>query len=209
MRTSTTFNQSPEVVSALKYMVTKGGEVVQHGYTHQYSTIANPDSGVSGDDYEFFRVSWDSTHTLVYNGPLPEDSQSWAAGRVTSGKNILAKCGLTPVAWETPHYIASPASYRAFKNAYPTSLDRAIVFHTAGDGTVYFIEQLCPYFMNGDQFGIRRIPETIGYVDIWGDGVQGPSLPPSTEPSILPGSLAATSFIGASALPSLPPLLTK
>jgi uncharacterized protein YdaL len=165
---------APAVVSAIKYMVSKGGQVVQHGYTHQYSTVANPETGVTGDDYEFFKMSLDSNRNIVYDGPLPEDSQTWAKNRVSTGKNILTKFGLNPVAWLTPHYIASPNSYRAFKSVYATSLDRAIVFYTAADGKAYFIEQLCPFFMNKDQFGIRRIPETIGYIDPWGFGTTQP-----------------------------------
>ncbi len=170
---------APEVVSAIKYMVSKGGEVVQHGYTHQYSNVANPDNGVTGDDYEFFKMSLDGNRNIVYDGPLPEDSKAWAKSRVNTGKNILTKFGLNPVAWLTPHYIASPNTYRAVKTIYPVSLDRSIVFYTGSDGIVYFIEQLCPFYMKSDQFGISRIPETIGYVDPWGFGtIQPPALPP-------------------------------
>jgi uncharacterized protein YdaL len=167
-------NQSKEVLSAIKYMVSKGGEVIQHGYTHQYSNIRNPETGVSGDDYEFFKMSLDSSGSINYIGPLPEDSQAWATSRVSAGKNILKKCGLNPVAWLTPHYIATPNSYRAFKTGYTSALDRSIVFYTNTDGTVYFIEQLCPFIVNKDQFGIRRIPETIGYIDPWGYGTAQP-----------------------------------
>ncbi|MDQ1534548.1 MAG: hypothetical protein QOF28_2309, partial [Actinomycetota bacterium] len=34
--------------SALRYMVSKGGTLIEHGNTHQYSNVPNPYSGVSG-----------------------------------------------------------------------------------------------------------------------------------------------------------------
>ena len=45
-----TLAQAPAVVSALKYMQSKGGTIIEHGNTHQYSNVANPYNGVTGDD---------------------------------------------------------------------------------------------------------------------------------------------------------------
>jgi uncharacterized protein YdaL len=50
----------------------RGGEIVMHGYTHQYGTMKNPHTGVSGDDYEFWNI--------VDNTPVPEDSDGLGAG---------------------------------------------------------------------------------------------------------------------------------
>ena len=54
-------------VSALKYMQSKGGTIIEHGYTHQYSNVANPYDGVTGDDAEFFRAQCATTQTPPYN----------------------------------------------------------------------------------------------------------------------------------------------
>jgi len=31
--------------------------MIHHGYTHQYSNIANPYTAVTGDDCEFYRIT--------------------------------------------------------------------------------------------------------------------------------------------------------
>jgi len=69
----------PELVDALKYMVSKGGRIILHGYTRQYDTTANPYNGVTGDDFEIYRVRLDTNGATLYTGPLPGDSQKWAA----------------------------------------------------------------------------------------------------------------------------------
>jgi uncharacterized protein YdaL len=56
-----TLAQAPSVVSALKYMLSHGGTLNDEGFTHQYSNIANPYDGVSGDDAEFFRAQCSTT----------------------------------------------------------------------------------------------------------------------------------------------------
>jgi len=52
------------VTNALHDMVLKGGKIVQHGLTHQYDSMKNSFNGVTGDDYEFYRV------TLTTDGNL-------------------------------------------------------------------------------------------------------------------------------------------
>ena len=54
-----------------------GGVLVDHGYTHQWDGARNPNTQISGDDYEFFRVT---DHRFI--GPIPGDSEGWAAGRM-------------------------------------------------------------------------------------------------------------------------------
>jgi uncharacterized protein YdaL len=43
-----TLAQEPTLVAALKYMQSKGGTIIEHGFTHQYSNVANPYNGVTG-----------------------------------------------------------------------------------------------------------------------------------------------------------------
>jgi len=123
--------QATAVVSALKYMQSKGGVLIQHGWTHQYSDVENPYNGVSGDDFEFYKAQCSSTPapTFTYEpcqvsswvtllGALPGDSQSWAANRVTTGRNRMINAGLgTPTIFETPHYSATAACGRSTRPA--------------------------------------------------------------------------------------------
>ena len=103
-----TLAQAPAVVSALMYMQSKGGTIIEHGYTHQYSNVANPYNGVTGDDAEFFRAQCSTTQTppyqfhapclntdwVTWTGPLPGDSSTWAAGRATAGRKLFTQAGL-------------------------------------------------------------------------------------------------------------------
>ena len=77
---------SPAVVDALRYMVARGGQIVLHGLTHQYDTVVNPYSGVSAEDYEFYRVTLDAGGKVVLQGPVTEDSAAWARERVLRAK---------------------------------------------------------------------------------------------------------------------------
>jgi len=121
--------QSPEFVSTLKYMVSRGGKIVLHGYTHQYDSTANPYNGATGDDFEFYRVIRDPSGAgLLYSGPVPEDSAAWAKARCTAGRRDLRACRLTEVAWETPHYAASATDYRVFASLFPATIQRVLYF---------------------------------------------------------------------------------
>ena len=100
---SATLAQKPAMVSALKTAISDGGTLVQHGYTHQYSNVDNPFSGVTGDDFEFYRAQCSTTSAAPYTfvapcsdadsvieeGPLPGDSQ--LAGR-SPGHDSAGRC---------------------------------------------------------------------------------------------------------------------
>ena len=68
----------PLVVSALKYMQSKGGTLIMHGYTHQYGNVANPYDGVSANDFEFYAAHIDANNNVIYDGPVPTDSAAYA-----------------------------------------------------------------------------------------------------------------------------------
>ena len=160
----------PEVVAALKYMVSKGGKIVLHGYTHQYDAVANPYTGVTGDDFEFYRIELDAEGKTLYTGPVPEDSKTWATKRVSDGITELEACGLTPIAWETPHYAASATDYQAFASMLPLTIQRVIYFDLRlpaygfkGDGEASFLGgQFFPYVVNSDIYGQKVLPENLG-----------------------------------------------
>lgn len=154
---------------SLDYAVQRGGEIVAHGYTHQYGNVRNPLTGVSGEDYEF----WDS----VNNRPLPEDSSAWALSRLRAAAEEFEANGYSPVAWTTPHYHASPLSSRAVPQVFPTTYQRVVYFTSdtpvldaqlpARDFAAW---QFFPYVIHRDHYGQRVIPENLGNVQYMVDG---------------------------------------
>ena len=83
----------PEVVRAIVEMLDGGATLVLHGYSHQFGNRKNPLSGESGADYEFFLAHLDSRGNVVYEGPVPGDSQSWAEDRLDQalGRTALSR----------------------------------------------------------------------------------------------------------------------
>ena len=175
-----TLAQSPSMVSALKTAVSDGGTVVNHGYTHQYSTIPNPFTGVSGDDFEFYRAQCATSSTAPYNyvapcsdadyvieeGPVPGDSQAWAASRAATGKALIGAAGLPkPTIWTTPHYAASAADYSGIDQTYPTRYEEELFFggQLTGQPINYshVFGQFFPYEVH-DIYGSTIIPENLG-----------------------------------------------
>ena len=173
-----TLAQAPTVVSALKYLQSKGGVLIQHGFTHQYSNVNNPYNAVSGDDFEFYRARCSSTPNPPYQfvtcvdtswvrltGALPGDSQSWAAGRVSSGRQLMINAGLgTPTIFETPHYSATAADYRGMRQVYATRYERELLFGGSiwsGGSSANVFGQFFPYSVN-DIYGGTVLPENLG-----------------------------------------------
>jgi len=152
------------ITPELKKLVQSGGQILQHGTTHQMDEFKNPYSGISGDDYEFYRVTVGANGMLSLLGPVPGDSSSWANARVLEGQNVIKNAGLNPVGWLTPHYLASPADYGVFANLYPFACDRAVFFVEDVAGKTQVLELNSPYIYR-DTYGILRMPETIGYIE--------------------------------------------
>jgi uncharacterized protein YdaL len=156
-------SQASDLKNALNYALTQGGEIVQHGYTHQYGSRPNLHTAVSGDDFEF----WDATN----NTPLPEDSTAWAAERIQAGLNDLSANGYNPVAWETPHYHASALSAKAVPPIFPTAYQRAVYYtsdtpnFTAAQGKDFSVGQFFPYIIQRDYYGQRVLPENLGNIE--------------------------------------------
>lgn len=161
-----TLAQRPQVVSALNYMLARGAVLMNHGYTHQYGTVANPYNGVTGDDFEFYRAHVDASDNVVYDGPVAGDSTAWAQGRVTSALAAFTAAGLPrPTLWTTPHYAASATDYQVFAANYTARLERSLYFsgtlsgNSAGPNV--FIGQFFPYVVQ-DVYGTKVLPENIG-----------------------------------------------
>lgn len=149
---------------ALNYAIPRGGKIVMHGYTHQYDSMANPHTGVSGDDFEF----WNS----VANRPVDEDSTDWAGDRLDSGLADLTSNGYTPFAWEAPHYQSSPLSIAAVPPRFRTTYQRVVYYtgenpdlnSTAGNRD-FSVGQFFPYIIKHDYYGQRVLPENLGNIE--------------------------------------------
>jgi uncharacterized protein YdaL len=165
---------------ALRYMVSKGGTLIEHGYTHQYSNVRNPYSAVSGDDFEFYRSQCSTTQTAPFNfddscvnadwiiqeGPLPGDSASFAQSRVSAGQRLFTAAGFpAPTIWETPHYSASAVDYPAFNSLFQTRYEREQFFGGQLTGITanasHVFGQFYPYVVH-DVYGATVLPEDLG-----------------------------------------------
>jgi uncharacterized protein YdaL len=183
-----TLSQKPLVVSALKYMQSKGGTLIEHGYTHQYGNVANPYDGVSANDFEFYTAHIDTTNNVVYDGPVAGDSTSWAAGRMLSSALTFALAGLgTPSIFEFPHYAGSAADYAAANSLFAKRYDRGLYFPGVLTGAKFDYTrqfgQFFPYSVR-DVYGTVVIPENIGNIE---------PVPFNNHPARLPADLLASS----------------
>jgi uncharacterized protein YdaL len=171
--------RAPEFVHALEYMESQGGQIVLHGYTHQYDRVPNPYTGVSGDDYEFFRVTVDAQNAFVDYLPVPQDSKHWAKSRIHDALDQLKRTGLSAIAWETPHYAASPLDYEVFADRFPLTIQRVLYFDSAGhmagrngkrrsmfDSGGHNAGQFFPYVIHRDLYGQKIVPENIGNIGL-------------------------------------------
>ncbi|MEW5895735.1 MAG: DUF2334 domain-containing protein [Candidatus Omnitrophota bacterium] len=158
--------ESAELLFSLQYAVARGGSILMHGFTHQYSNIPNQYTAVSGDDFEF----WLTTA----NTPVTEDSVEWAQQRIQSGIDEMFFVGITPFAFEFPHYQGSPKSYQAAGNLFPTRYERSFYYTSdtpqlnlaAEDPNRDFAAgQFFPYVILKDYYGKRVLPENLGNIE--------------------------------------------
>jgi uncharacterized protein YdaL len=132
----------PEFVSAIRYMVSKGGAVVMHGATHQYK-------GKSADDYEF----WDA----LSDHPVAGDSRVLVEKKLRLGLEECFKNGIYPLTWETPHYAGSQLDYKVFAEHFNSAYESVLSSDQADSGHFF------PY-TTVDRFGRFIIPEDLGYI---------------------------------------------
>lgn len=166
--------QAPQVVSALRYMQSKGGTLLMHGYTHQYGTVNNPYDGVSGNDFEFYRAHIDAGNNVVYDGPVAGDSASWMQGRINAAKtNFLLALLSQPTIFEPPHYAASATDYQVIQQMFGKRYDRGLYFGgycpngACGTGTPNYTRMYGQYFpfLVKDIYGSLVVPEDLGNVE--------------------------------------------
>jgi uncharacterized protein YdaL len=164
VRQEVALSQATNLRTSLAYARSKGGEMVMHGFTHQYGTMNNPHTGVSGDDYEFWNI--------VDNTYFPEDSASWVYGRLNNGLTDMKAAGLNPIAWEAPHYHASPITQKTTPQLFSTTYQRAVYFtadkpNLASTATNkdFSVGQFYPYVVKKDYYGQYVIPENLGNIE--------------------------------------------
>lgn len=119
----------PAMLTAIKYATLRGGTLVQHGYTHQYEKLKNPYSGVTGDDFEFLLAHVDADNSVIYDGPVANDSAVWAIGRIQKGLAELQSAGLQlPTTFEYPHYAGSSVDSKAIRTLFKKAYHRGLFF---------------------------------------------------------------------------------
>lgn len=175
-----TLAQAPTLVAALQNALAHGGSLNEEGYTHQYSNVANPYDGVSGDDAEFYRAQCATTQNppytfeapcantdyVTWQGPLPGDSEAWAVSRVQAGQALFTAAGLTPPnVWVTPHYFASAADYQGIDSIIKIRYERDLFVSglLTGQPLDYsrIFGQFFPYQVH-DVYGEQIVPENLG-----------------------------------------------
>ncbi|HEY7874522.1 MAG TPA: polysaccharide deacetylase family protein [Actinomycetota bacterium] len=158
----------PQVVDAIKYMISKGGTMLMHGYTHQYESAMNPYSGLSGDDFEFFTAHVDAENYVRLDGPVPNDSASYVQDRVRLATREFQASKLpVPTIWEFPHYAGSALDYKTIAGLFTTRYERSLYFAGVLSGTTpstdvnRMVGQFFPYVVN-DVYGSKVLPENLG-----------------------------------------------
>lgn len=138
-------SQSGEFLETVKYMISKGGTPILHGYTHQHS-------GESAVDFEFWSGT-DGGH------PIAGEEKTYASARV---EQALSECFLNeiyPLAWTTPHYAAGQTDYDVFSHYFTTVVERRMPVEWYGS------DQFFPYFIRSDLHKQFIVPESLGYVN--------------------------------------------
>lgn len=160
--TQISWTQNNGALNQLRRIPSIRGRIFQHGYTHQFENLKNP-SGISGDDWEFWRVELDANGNRITSMPIPGMTATSALQRIQAGRTILVNlstrsANTTPVGWTTPHYEADPSYYATFNQVYNRVMERRIY----RVGTV-IAGQFFPYPVR-DVNGTLMLPETLGSV---------------------------------------------
>jgi uncharacterized protein YdaL len=178
----------PAVVEALRYMLSKGGALVLHGYTHQLGDRPNPDNGQSGMDYEFLRVHDNAHHVLIYGPPPTRHPVAWTRHRIDLALAGIRAAGLPrPHLWQFPEYGASPPEYRVAASMFLARYERvSYALGPPGHPKLQTLtEQTTPYLVR-DHYGGPVLPENLGYVSA--------PRPEATGPGSVPAILAAAAL---------------
>jgi len=134
----------PHLIRAIKECAQRGGSIVLHGVTHQYRDE-------TGEGHEFWDIHADK--------PIPEYTESHLHERIDQGIETLARLGLYPIAWETPHYAASREVYRVISQHFSTVVEMRQI-----SNETYKVTQTFPFIVE-DIYGQTVVPENLGYIN--------------------------------------------
>jgi uncharacterized protein YdaL len=155
-----------DIGNTLSSLASEGlASIVLHGYTHQWDGGLNPYNMLTGDDFEFYRVTVNDDFSLNVLGPVPEDSAQWAQQRIASANELLSATHLQAFAWEAPHYLASATDYRAIQTQYGVHYGRLIYFGLQNESHDKRVGQFFPYVIHRDHYGYQVIPEDLGNIE--------------------------------------------
>jgi uncharacterized protein YdaL len=156
----------------------RNASIIAHGYTHQRDCLENPYNGISGDDFEFYRVTLNADNSLDFVSPIGLDTKRGNRRRMQKAKSALQLAGLSPFCWEAPHYLASENAYRGIRELFPIHYGRMVYFNQVGDAPrvigfsrrfhhpywgqkPHMLGQFFPYLIHKDAYGYKVIPENI------------------------------------------------
>jgi uncharacterized protein YdaL len=167
--TNITLQSNPAMVSMIKYLQSQGGTMMCHGYTHQYDSVANPYSGVTGDDCEFYRITMNRDYSLNFQGPVAEDSLAWAESRFSAAQQLYKAAGFTMPQFVTfPSYAASATDYAAANGFFTTATERRLYFTGLLSGQpinyTQFAGQYMPYTVR-DVYNMKVLADTLGGIE--------------------------------------------
>lgn len=161
-----TLNDSPIAEPLKKHHSNGLMSVVAHGLSHQWEGGDNPHSGISGDDFEFYKVSKNDDLSLNYENPLysASDTAQRTLERLAKSRELLGESGLHSFAWTAPEYLAAESDYLIAQEQYPVHYGRLHYFSPNGpDGR--FVGQMFPYDIQHDRYDYNVIPENLGGID--------------------------------------------
>ncbi|HEY5899283.1 MAG TPA: DUF2334 domain-containing protein [Burkholderiales bacterium] len=149
----------PRFLRLIRYAIANGASILMHGYEHHVTVDLGCGLMESGEDYEF----WDRCR----NAPLPYDSEQFVQERIDKGKKILTDLKIPIAGWVTPHYMASPLTYRVVHKNIGHILQRMRYFLEGRpmDGQAA-IDQFFPYPIVKDYYGSYVWPENLGYLPL-------------------------------------------
>jgi uncharacterized protein YdaL len=184
--TNITLQSRAAMVNTIRTLQSQGGVMFCHGYTHQYSNVVNPYSGATGDDCEFYRITMNADFSLNYQGPVSQDSASWATGRFSAAQTLYRNAGFTMPPFMTfPSYAASAVDYQV-ANAFFTAAPERRLYPTgllSGQPFNYsqIVGQYMPYTVK-DVYGMKVLADNLGSIE---------PLPYFSSPARLPADIIA------------------
>ena len=109
-----------EFIATIHYMISKGGEIGLHGYTHQMG------EGVTGDSIEFSN----DQHAI-------EGTVAYMAARVDAALAAAKTADIPITFWETPHYTASPEQYAYLESRFSIVYEPGPINHRTREPFVH------------------------------------------------------------------------